>query len=68
MQEIAPGVFVRQGVDAEATAANRDAIANTGFIVGGRSVLVTIPAAAWPTAGGCGAKSASVPTSRSATW
>lgn len=41
MQEVAPGVFVRRGLDAEATAGNRDAIANIGFIVGGRSVLVT---------------------------
>ncbi len=41
LQEIAPGVFVRQGLDAVASAANRDAIANIGFIVGGRSVLVT---------------------------
>jgi quinoprotein relay system zinc metallohydrolase 2 len=41
VQEIAPGVFVRRGLDAEATADNRDAIANIGFIVGGRSVMVT---------------------------
>jgi quinoprotein relay system zinc metallohydrolase 2 len=41
--EIAPGVHVRRGVDAEATAANADAIANAGFIVGGESVLVFDP-------------------------
>ena len=43
MQEIDRGVFVRRGFDAEATAANRDAIANIGFIIGRDSVLVTDP-------------------------
>ncbi|HEX4571089.1 MAG TPA: MBL fold metallo-hydrolase, partial [Dongiaceae bacterium] len=39
--EVAPGVFMRRGVDEDATAANLDAIANIGFIVGRDSVLVT---------------------------
>jgi len=43
VQEVAPGLFVRRGLDAEASAANRDAIANIGFIVGRDSVLVTEP-------------------------
>jgi quinoprotein relay system zinc metallohydrolase 2 len=42
-QEVAPGLHIRRGLDADATAANRDAIANTGFIVGRDSVLVTDP-------------------------
>ncbi len=41
MREIAPGVFMRQGVTQDATADNLDAIANIGFIVGGDAVLVT---------------------------
>ena len=39
--EVAPGVFMRRGVDEDATAANLDAIADIGFIVGRDSVLVT---------------------------
>ena len=39
--EVAPGVFMRRGVDEDATAANLDAIANIGFIVGRDGVLVT---------------------------
>ncbi len=39
--EVAPSVFIRRGVDAEADAANLDGIANIGFIVGEKSVLVT---------------------------
>jgi quinoprotein relay system zinc metallohydrolase 2 len=39
--EIAPGVFMRHGLDEEPSAANLDAIANIGFIVGNDSVLVT---------------------------
>jgi quinoprotein relay system zinc metallohydrolase 2 len=42
-REIAPGIHVRRGVDEEATAANADAIANAGFIVGQESVLVFDP-------------------------
>ena len=41
--EVAPGIHVRQGVHEEATAANADAIANIGFIVGDRSVAVIDP-------------------------
>ena len=41
MKEVAPGLFMRQGVDQDATAGNLDAIANIGFIVGKDSVLVT---------------------------
>ena len=39
--EVAPGVFMRRGVDQDATGDNRDAIANIGFIVGDDAVLVT---------------------------
>jgi quinoprotein relay system zinc metallohydrolase 2 len=41
LDEVGPGIFIRRGPDAEATADNADAIANIGFIVGERSVLVT---------------------------
>lgn len=41
MTEVAPGLFVRRGVDQDASAANLDAIANIGFIVGRDGVLVT---------------------------
>ena len=41
VREIAPGLFLRRGIDQDATAENRDAIANIGFIVGRNSVLVT---------------------------
>jgi quinoprotein relay system zinc metallohydrolase 2 len=43
MVEVDDGVFVRRGVDAEASGANRNAIANIGFIVGQNAVLVTDP-------------------------
>jgi len=39
--QVAPGVYMRRGVDEDATAANLDAIANIGFIVGRDAVLVT---------------------------
>ena len=39
--EVAPGVFMRRGVDQDATGANLDAIANIGFIIGDDAVLVT---------------------------
>jgi quinoprotein relay system zinc metallohydrolase 2 len=42
-QEVAHGIHIRRGVDEDATAANGDAIANSGFIVGGRSVAVIDP-------------------------
>lgn len=38
--EIAPGVFVREGVTALANPVNGGAIANIGFIIGGESVAV----------------------------
>jgi quinoprotein relay system zinc metallohydrolase 2 len=41
--EVAPGVFVRQGVDQDATAENGDGIANIGFIVGAAAVAVIDP-------------------------
>ena len=41
LDEVAPGVFVRHGDVANATADNLDAICNTGFIVGRDGVLVT---------------------------
>lgn len=41
LDEVAPGLFVRRGVVANATAGNLDAICNTGFIVGRDGVLVT---------------------------
>jgi quinoprotein relay system zinc metallohydrolase 2 len=42
-EEVTPGLFVRRGIDQDATAANRDAIANLAFIVGGESVAVIDP-------------------------
>lgn len=41
--EIAPGIFVHNGVHEEASAANDDAIANIGFIVGADAVAVIDP-------------------------
>ncbi|MBB6253690.1 quinoprotein relay system zinc metallohydrolase 2 [Nitrospirillum iridis] len=40
---VAPGVYVRPGLVQDATAANRDAIANIGFIVGRDAVAVIDP-------------------------
>lgn len=42
-REIAPGIFVRRGVDEDASAANDDAIANIGFVVGRDAVAVIDP-------------------------
>ncbi|MFD1300783.1 quinoprotein relay system zinc metallohydrolase 2 [Methylobacterium marchantiae] len=41
MDEVGTGIFMRRGLDAEATPENDDAIANIGFVVGDTSVLVT---------------------------
>ena len=41
LEEVASGVFIRRGIDQDATPTNRDAIANIGFIVGKDAVLVT---------------------------
>ena len=41
MEEVAPGLFIRRGVDEDASKQNLDAIANIGFIVGKDAVLVT---------------------------
>lgn len=41
--EVAPGLFVRRGIDQDATRANRDAIANLAFVVGRDSVAVIDP-------------------------
>jgi quinoprotein relay system zinc metallohydrolase 2 len=41
VDEVASGLFMRRGVDQDATATNIDAIANIGFIVGADAVLVT---------------------------
>ncbi len=43
LREIAPGIHIREGVDEDATAANLDAIANIGFIVGQDAVAVIDP-------------------------
>jgi quinoprotein relay system zinc metallohydrolase 2 len=43
LEEIAPGILVRRGVHEDASAANRDAIANVGVIVGRDSVMVVDP-------------------------
>ena len=43
MTEIAPGIFVHNGVHEEATAANEDAIANIGFVIGADAVAVIDP-------------------------
>lgn len=41
--QVAPGIFVRVGACAEATALNQDAIANTSFVIGAKSVAVIDP-------------------------
>jgi quinoprotein relay system zinc metallohydrolase 2 len=42
-QVVAPGIHMRRGVDEDATAANDDAIANIGFILGRNAVAVVDP-------------------------
>jgi len=41
LEEVGPGIFVRKGLIADATADNADAIANIGFLIGRDGVLVT---------------------------
>ncbi|MGH7043924.1 MAG: quinoprotein relay system zinc metallohydrolase 2 [Acetobacteraceae bacterium] len=41
--EVAPGLYIRHGVTADATAGNDDAIANIGFVVGRDAVAVMDP-------------------------
>ncbi|HMA49040.1 MAG TPA: quinoprotein relay system zinc metallohydrolase 2 [Magnetospirillaceae bacterium] len=41
--EVAPGLFVRRGLDQDATKANQDAIANLAFVIGRDSVAVIDP-------------------------
>lgn len=41
--EVAPGLFVRHGIDQDVTKTNRDAIANLAFIVGRQAVAVIDP-------------------------
>jgi quinoprotein relay system zinc metallohydrolase 2 len=43
VNQIAPGIFVHDGVQEDASAANADAIANIGFIIGTNSVAVIDP-------------------------
>jgi quinoprotein relay system zinc metallohydrolase 2 len=43
MNEVAPGVYFRRGVDEDATLANDGAIANIGFVVGREAVAVIDP-------------------------
>lgn len=43
LKEVAPGIHVRRGVDAEATPANADAIANVGCVIGRDAVAVMDP-------------------------
>jgi quinoprotein relay system zinc metallohydrolase 2 len=43
MEEVAAGIYVRRGVDEDASARNEDGIANIGFIVGHDSVAVIDP-------------------------
>ncbi len=42
-EAVAPGIHIRRGVDEDASAANGDAIANIGFIVGRNAVAVFDP-------------------------
>jgi quinoprotein relay system zinc metallohydrolase 2 len=43
VSQIAPGIFVHNGVQEDATPANDDAIANVGFIIGADAVAVIDP-------------------------
>jgi quinoprotein relay system zinc metallohydrolase 2 len=43
VREVAPGIYIRQGVDEESTSTNGGAIANVGFIIGREAVGVADP-------------------------
>ncbi|HEY1283200.1 MAG TPA: quinoprotein relay system zinc metallohydrolase 2 [Steroidobacteraceae bacterium] len=43
LDEVAPGLFIRRGLDEDLSAQNENAIANIGFVVGRRSVAVFDP-------------------------
>jgi len=43
MEEVAPGIHIRRGLDEDATPKNADAIANVGFIIGRDAVAVIDP-------------------------
>jgi quinoprotein relay system zinc metallohydrolase 2 len=43
LQEVGPGIHIREGVDEEATVANAGAIANIGFVIGHEAVAVMDP-------------------------
>jgi len=43
VHEVAPGIYIRRGVDEDVTKQNDDAIANIGFIVGHSAVAVIDP-------------------------
>jgi quinoprotein relay system zinc metallohydrolase 2 len=43
MEEVAAGLYIRRGLDEDATQTNADAIANIGFMIGRDGILVTDP-------------------------
>jgi quinoprotein relay system zinc metallohydrolase 2 len=43
VREVAPGIYIRRGVDADVTQQNDNAIANIGFIIGKSAVAVIDP-------------------------
>jgi len=43
LEEVAPGIHIRRGLDEDATPKNEDAIANIGFIIGREAVAVIDP-------------------------
>jgi quinoprotein relay system zinc metallohydrolase 2 len=47
VEEVGSGIFIRRGLDEDASPANADAIANIGFIVGENAVLVTDSGGSW---------------------
>jgi quinoprotein relay system zinc metallohydrolase 2 len=48
VEEVAPGIHFRRGLDEDVTSTNNDAIANIGFIVGRESVCVMDPGGSLP--------------------